>query len=900
MQGQIRSLEGPRETHFLPILVLLSGFCGISYEILYARLLGNLIGNQFIINASVLLAFLFGIGLGSLFAHRLAGYLWLIEGGIGLYALLLLYFYGAIDHWLYSALPAAGAHMYTAALMSIALLITPALLLGCSIPLFAGYMSTLRTRGVFSYTYAIYNFGAALTALAMEFILLRALGLRSSILFLAALNGITAVAILVLMKSRQLSSPHTPERLRYPARVLLALAIAGVASAVFQLLMIKLSEVSLGPSNETFALVLATVLLGLALGALTAEKFCLSFAAALTLVVAGIAWLLIVFKASLIVYALFYQAAAARYLVLVLLKFSLVLALALPCAVGFGAVLPALLLEYKNVSRESGQLLFVSSMANAAGFLLMAFVLHQHLSYRQILISVAVLTLLALHLHPHRKRIFGGLSAGFVALAVFGYTTHWDEDLLWIGYNNFRSAGVLKHQLEQRIVAEEFKGPQNVFAILTKDDSPYFFINGYNSIVLTSPSEKTPGALSTMLSPRTDRALVLGLGSGSTAGTVGLFFDHTDVVEINELVVENVHRMAEYNFNIHDMKRVTLIHDDGIRFIKTTPKKYSLILNTVTSPLYFSSSKLYTRDFLELVVQRMEPDGVYATWVDHEIGEDGINIALETLDSVFEKAWLFYLRPSYFLLICSNRPLQPHQFERIVTNGQLAEYYAVETQTPVRLLPHSILSLNALDLPRGEGPINTLDLPALEFAIARAPKRSLDEFKKQLGARFDPEALEESLGDKVDWSIGDFLLYIDLQRRMASMLTRATGPLIPKLLKEHQAEYKEAALAAASEVGSSKAYFKIGRMLMKRQIYDAAVTLVNRALEIDPEYVDAHFVLAQCASFQNHHELALQHSLTAWERAKESKAPLPGSHLAGPTEALPGSTAMASKGKRRR
>ncbi len=413
-----------------------------------------------------------------------------------------------------------------------------------------------------------------------------------------------------------------------------------------------------------------------------------------------------------------------------------------------------------------------------------------------------------------------------------------------------------------------------MFAIVTKDDSPYFFINGYNSIVLTSPSEKTVGALSTMLSPRTDRALVLGLGSGSTAGTVGLFFDDTDVVEINGLVVENVRRMAEYNFNIHDMKSVTLIHDDGIRFLKTTPKKYSLILNTVTSPLYFSSSKLYTRDFLELVVQSMEPDGVYATWVDREIGEDGIDIALETLDSVFEEAWLCYLKASYFLLICSNRPLQPHQYDRIVTNRQLAEYYAVETQTPVRLLPYSILTLNALDLPREEAPINTLDFPALEFAIARGPEESFAAFKKQLGARFDPEALEESLGDRVDWSIGDFLLYIDLQRKMASTLTETTGRLIPDLLKERQGEYKEAALEAASEVGSAKAYFKIGRMLMKRQIYDAADTLVSRALEIDPEYAEAHFVLAQSASFQKNHELALQHYLKAWETAKESKAPL--------------------------
>ena len=70
----------------LPTLLLLSGFCGISYEILYTKLLGNLLGNRFTISASVLLTFLLGIGLGTLYAHRFVKKLWVVEAGIGLSA----------------------------------------------------------------------------------------------------------------------------------------------------------------------------------------------------------------------------------------------------------------------------------------------------------------------------------------------------------------------------------------------------------------------------------------------------------------------------------------------------------------------------------------------------------------------------------------------------------------------------------------------------------------------------------------------------------------------------------------------------------------------------------------------------------------------------------------------
>ena len=78
------------------------------------------------------------------------------------------------------------------------------------------------------------------------------------------------------------------------------------------------------------------------------------------------------------------------------------------------------------------------------------------------------------------------------------------------------------------------------------------------------------GALSAAFAPRTDEALVLGIASGATASTVGLIFDHVDAVEINAVVLENLFRMAEYNFDIENLPSVNIVHDDGIRFIKTT------------------------------------------------------------------------------------------------------------------------------------------------------------------------------------------------------------------------------------------------------------------------------------------------------------------------------------------
>ena len=260
--SQERSSVGSAKA-LLPVLMLLSGFCGISYEILYAKLLGNLLGDRFTISASVLLTFLLGIGLGTLYAHRLLRWLWAIEAGIGVYAAVMVAAHGTIDRLLYAWVPRLGTSLVVCAGVTVVLLLVPAFLVGCSVPLFAAYLGALRSRHVFSMTYAIYNIGAGLTALAMEFFLLRWVGLRAATLVLASLNAVVALGLLSLRGRLVPERPAPGDRIRFPGRTLGALALASVASAVFQLLMIKIAECILGPFNETFALVLSSVLIGI-------------------------------------------------------------------------------------------------------------------------------------------------------------------------------------------------------------------------------------------------------------------------------------------------------------------------------------------------------------------------------------------------------------------------------------------------------------------------------------------------------------------------------------------------------------------------------------------------------------------------------------------------------------
>lgn len=145
---------------------------------------------------------------------------------------------------------------------------------------------------VFGAVYSVDNFGAAITVLTIEFWLLRHFGIRHSIV---ALNGVTGLSLRLFMSEVAAAPPPPSTRARFSSSDLLALATAGVASAIFQLVMIKVAECSLGPFRETFALVLSIVLLGIALGILLTMRRRVEFGSVMITATLGLLWTLLSF-----------------------------------------------------------------------------------------------------------------------------------------------------------------------------------------------------------------------------------------------------------------------------------------------------------------------------------------------------------------------------------------------------------------------------------------------------------------------------------------------------------------------------------------------------------------------------------------------------------------------------
>lgn len=851
------------------LLLLVSGFCGLSYEVLYGRLLSNFIGDQFAISAAILLTFMLGLGCGALWAHRFWRWLWLVEAVIGAYATAAALGSQYLEKWFYSV-PFFTGGIGGAVTACFVLLMAPSFAIGCSLPLFAGYLSKLNPEGVFARAYTVYNFGAALTVLLLEFVLLRHLGIRATILVMAALNA--GAALMLMSFYRGLGRPVNPpaSAALIGRKLLLSLVLASVASAVFQLLMVKMAECFLGPFRHTFALVLAVVLFGLAFGSAAVRRFRLPFVWLLVAALAGTAWILASLDWLAGTYAALQPSANMRPLTAVLLKVGLLMACMGVPACAFGALIPALLREQLDVARNSGRLLFFSSIANAGGFLLMAFVLHRLLDYGVVLLVVGVITGAAV-------LVSAGLRSrpAFAALLILGasvvlHQTRWDEHLLYLGYDRFRSSEELQANRSHLRFPERFKGHQDVFALNHLGNDVHFFINGYISIALNSPAEKIVGALPSLFAPATDRALVLGVGSGATCGTVARLFDQVDGVEINPVVLQNLFRMAEYNFDLAARTNAHFVLDDAIRFTKVCQERYPLIINTVTAPIYFSSSKLYTVDFLSSVRRCLRPGGLYVTWIDSRIGDRGLDIILKTVKaSGFQECSLAGIKSGYFLLLCSDEPIRLRQPQLLVNNPLLSRYFETNGVLP-RLLPYSLLSTKAFDLVMDPAaPLNSLDYPALEYLMAALDVKYEAKWASRLVEKMSIEELKPALEpamkiDPLDLALHTERLYRD------SPISAARIRLLDDASDEFYDQFQAAKLVYyqkwADQANAAHVRKLFADELARQKKFEHAIAEIVKALALEPNDYEAFHTIATYYEKAGDYDKALENLVEQQKR----------------------------------
>ena len=277
----------------------LSGIASLVYEVIWVRLIETLIGGAPFAVATVLCVFMAGMALGSYLAGRLVdrssgrgallSFYGLLEIGIGVCAVSVPFVIQAADplyQTIYSLLPPIFRGYRIAAFLSGALILAvPAGLMGASLPVLCRFY-VLRLDHVGARTGLLYGLntaGAAIGVILCGFLLIETLGISTSLGMFACLNGLIGLACIAVShfaagKGGRPAEPResvmrNPNAKNSAFRVKMRwgislFAVSGFCALAYEVFWTRLLGPFYSSTSYCFTLVVATFIIGLAVGSL--------------------------------------------------------------------------------------------------------------------------------------------------------------------------------------------------------------------------------------------------------------------------------------------------------------------------------------------------------------------------------------------------------------------------------------------------------------------------------------------------------------------------------------------------------------------------------------------------------------------------------------------------------
>lgn len=762
------------------LLLLGSGFCALAYQTAWLRMLRLVFGASTASSAAVLAIFMGGLGFGGLLLGRIAdrkrsplGFYAALEAGIALAA--------ALSPWLvvlvqktYVALGGSGSLGMAGGtvirlLLSALVLGLPTFLMGGTLPALARAVEQASDSGRrrIGLLYALNTLGAVAGALVTTFWSLEHLGIRRTIWVAALLNLVIAGLAWWLSRrwttERQEPTPETPEEpqeQRGGAFVPLAAGIVGFAFLLMELVWYRMLSPLLGGSSYTFGLILAVALLGIGIGGLLygagsqrIRPTLAGFALTCSLEALALAIPLALGDRLAVLAVILQPLSGAGFLPIVLGWTAVTAIVVLPAAIVAGYQFPLLIALLgsgnRRVGREVGVAYAANTVGSIAGSIAGGFGLLPLLSapgvWRLVAVLLLVLALAAVALHLLRERDWraAALPVGLALLGALliqapGPSAFWRHSPIgagrvsgdWEGPNELRDA----MQSQRRTVAWERDGVESSVAVdFTRETA--FLVNGKadGSARADAPTQIMSGLVGSMLHPDPRRALVIGLGTGSTAGWLAAVpgVERVDAVELEPAMVEVARRFAPVNHDALGNPKVRVTIGDGREVLLTTRERYDVVFSEPSNPYRAGISSLFSRDFYEAVRGRLAPGGLFLQWLQgYEVDTEVVSTVYATLGAVFPSVETWEINSGDLLLVASQEPLA-HDFDRVRVRAGQSPYREAMLRTwgvegaEGFYTGHaaSPAFARAVARRRGNRP-DTDDRPVLEFGFARNLGRS--------------------------------------------------------------------------------------------------------------------------------------------------------------------------------
>lgn len=753
-------------------LLFCSGLTALIYQTIWSRQFRLIFGASTYATAAVLAIFMGGLGVGSLLLGKRAdgkarplefyGNLELLIAATAALSQPLLSMAGRIYVALGgSAVLGLGGASVVRLVLAAIVIGAPTFLMGGTLPAAARAIETgddVRRRRV-AVLYAANTVGAVAGALLSTFWMVETFGNRKTLLMAALVNLL--VGVLARAAARRETPPAEPVvqtrtggagALVPPRFVFAASAVTGFAFLLMEMVWYRMLTPLLGGTTFMFGLVLAIALLGIGAGGAAysfwrSDRAASAVAFALTCALEAAAMALpFALGDRLAVFANFLQPLGRIGFGGHILSWSIVTLITIfPAAFVSGIQFPLLIgllgRGRDEVGRDVGAAYAWNTAGAIAGSLAGGFGLMQLLSapgcWRLVIALLAALAVGTVVLVvPERRTVAATAAAGFAAAAIVaafavGPTAVWRHSAIGAGRGpNVQSLNELREweQRSRRTLLWDADGRESSIA-LRNDQDLSFYVNGKSdgSAVVDAGTQVMSGLVGAALHSGPRSALVIGLGTGSTAGWLGAVdsIERVDVVELEPVVLRIAAAYGAVNHDALHNPKIRVHIADARETLLASRNRYDLIVSEPSNPYRAGIASLFTREFYDAAAVRLNRGGLFLQWVQaYQIDADTLRTVYATIGSAFPHTETWWTNEGDLLLLASRDPVM-HDVDvlrRRLASEPLASamHNAWRTETAEGFLSHFVASaaVTAALSSKAAG-LNTDDQTLIEFGFAR-------------------------------------------------------------------------------------------------------------------------------------------------------------------------------------
>lgn len=694
----------------LMLIYFASGACSLIDEVVWVRLLKLTLGNTVYASSIVVSTFMGGLALGALImgrysdrvVRRLRLYA-LLETIISISVLFLPWGLRIADKfyvWFYRVYdPTYRELLIVQVIISGLILIVPSMLMGSTLPLLGRFVTSLEkeTGRLVGRLYAFNTLGAAVGCFLAGFVLIRAIGVMSTLYAAAVLNLLVAFGGWFLSRLSGFKIEEQDKEARVNSVEVVATKVAdgrmfvlvfafflsGAISIGYELLWMRSVVHLLSGYTYVFSSVLTVYLLGNVIGAgigsgLVKKLKCPATGFAVTLSLLGLCGIFylpfLILWTSKVLPVIGREVELANriipfstYMIKPLVQsIFLFLIPAIIMGAGFPIALQAWANRVHKVGWSTGTAYGANTMGAVMGGLATGFILIPLLGTQ---LSMSILGLAGIWIAGFMWLLFAcnSKAAGrFGFLATAGLLTvialKMPSDLFDAVV---KSNPKLPKQLELLAVEEGVSTTVSLYRD-TQEDTLYLYTSGQRvagDTYFWRSDQKMLGHFGVLLNSKAKKVLSVGFGSGESTACMSLHgLERAVCVEIAPEVVNLSLRFFRH-INLGDKlnDEIDMIYMDAKNYVHLTDDKYDAIVNDSIHPKHFAeNSSLYAKEYFEDARKRLDKNGLFISWIPtHNVEPISVlNSIIGTMMEVFPHVTIWYMTPDpaqYFLVVGSEQ-----------------------------------------------------------------------------------------------------------------------------------------------------------------------------------------------------------------------------------------------------